>query len=148
MLEKYKDEERESRLSACRTSPFLDPLSAQTLLQRNNSTTVRPLHFVTMTHQSTPAPQIALALADGGPLSAIYETGALCPPDESLDGLDFTSLHHYVGASAGCCIVAGLANNMSPCKLCAIFILNDNQEVMGDLNHAIITRQRQHPVMS
>lgn len=80
-----------------------------------------------MNHKSTRAPKIALALAGGGPLGAIYEIGALCALDESLDGLDFTRLHHYVGVSAGGFIAAGLANNMSPRELCAMFILNDSQ---------------------
>ncbi|HPH14784.1 MAG TPA: patatin-like phospholipase family protein [Burkholderiaceae bacterium] len=80
-----------------------------------------------MNHKSTRAPKIALALAGGGPLGAIYEIGALCALDESLDGLDFTRLHHYVGVSAGGFIAAGLANNMSPRELCAMFILNGSQ---------------------
>ena len=41
-------------------------------------------------------PKIALALAGGGPLGAIYEVGAMCALEESLNGLDFTKLHHYV----------------------------------------------------
>ena len=40
--------------------------------------------------------RIGLALAGGGPLGAIYEIGALCALDESLEGLSFTELHHYV----------------------------------------------------
>ncbi len=67
-------------------------------------------------------PTIALALAGGGPLGAIYEIGALCALDEALAGLDFTRLHHYVGVSAGGFIAAGLANGMSPRDLCASFI--------------------------
>jgi predicted acylesterase/phospholipase RssA len=39
---------------------------------------------------STAKPRIALALAGGGPLGAIYEIGALCALDESLQGLSFT----------------------------------------------------------
>jgi NTE family protein len=73
------------------------------------------------TKKST-APRIALALAGGGPLGAIYEIGALCALDEALEGLDFTRLHHYVGVSAGGFIAAGLANGMSPRELCAAFI--------------------------
>jgi NTE family protein len=42
-------------------------------------------------------PRIALALSGGGPLGAIYEIGALCALDESLRGLSFTGLDHYVG---------------------------------------------------
>ena len=33
-------------------------------------------------------PRIALALAGGGPLGAIYEIGALCALEQSLTGLD------------------------------------------------------------
>ena len=46
-------------------------------------------------------PRIGLALAGGGPLGAIYEIGALCALEESLDGISFNKLHHYVGVSAG-----------------------------------------------
>ena len=52
-------------------------------------------------------PRIALALAGGGPLGAIYEIGALCALSESLQGLDFNDLDHYVGVSAGGFIAAG-----------------------------------------
>jgi predicted acylesterase/phospholipase RssA len=72
------------------------------------------------------APKIALALAGGGPLGAIYEIGALCALDEALEGVDFTHLHHYVGVSAGGFIAAGLANGMSPRELCASFIECDD----------------------
>ena len=82
-------------------------------------------------HTSTPhasgKPRIGLALAGGGPLGAIYEIGALCALDESLDGLSFTELHHYVGVSAGGFIAAGLANGMTPRELCAAFIENDHE---------------------
>jgi predicted acylesterase/phospholipase RssA len=68
------------------------------------------------------APRIALALAGGGPLGAIYEIGALCALEESLAGLDFNQLDHYVGVSAGGFIAAGLANGMTPRELCTAFI--------------------------
>jgi NTE family protein len=68
------------------------------------------------------APRIALALAGGGPLGAIYEIGALCALDESLNGLHLTELDHYVGVSAGGFLAAGLANGMSPRELCQGFI--------------------------
>lgn len=71
-------------------------------------------------------PKIALALSGGGPLGAIYEIGAMCALEESLDGLDFTQLHHYVGVSAGGFIVASLANGITPRELCASFIENDS----------------------
>ncbi|MGB4116702.1 MAG: patatin-like phospholipase family protein [Polaromonas sp.] len=70
-------------------------------------------------------PRIGLALAGGGPLGAIYEIGALCALDESLEGISFTNLHHYVGVSAGGFIAAGLANGMTPRELCAAFIETD-----------------------
>ena len=78
-----------------------------------------------MTAASRTPPKIALALAGGGPLGAIYEVGAMCALEESLDGLDFTKLDHYVGVSAGGFIVAALANGMTPRELCAAFIEND-----------------------
>lgn len=68
------------------------------------------------------SPTIALALAGGGPLGAIYEVGALCALDESLAGVDFTHLNHYVGVSAGGFIAAALANGMTPRQLCKAFI--------------------------
>lgn len=77
--------------------------------------------------RSEKKPRIALALAGGGPLGAIYEIGALCALDESLHGLSLTRLHHYVGVSAGGFIAAGLANGMTPRELCAAFIENDHQ---------------------
>lgn len=80
-----------------------------------------------MTAPAKPSPKIALALAGGGPLGAIYEVGAMCALEESLNGLDFTKLHHYVGVSAGGFIAAALANGMSPRELCASFIENDSE---------------------
>lgn len=67
-------------------------------------------------------PRIALALAGGGPLGAIYEIGALCALEHSLRGLDLRRLHHYVGVSAGAFIAAGLANGISMRDLYAAFI--------------------------
>lgn len=67
-------------------------------------------------------PRIAVALAGGGPLGAIYEIGALCALDDCLQGLDFNACDHYVGVSAGGFIAAGLANGMTPRQLCAMFI--------------------------
>ena len=80
-----------------------------------------------MNVNSITPPKIALALAGGGPLGAIYEVGAMCALEESLNGLDFTKLDHYVGVSAGGFIVAALANGMSPRELCASFIENDSE---------------------
>lgn len=80
-----------------------------------------------MNANSHTPPKIALALSGGGPLGAIYEVGAMCALEESLNGLDFNKLDHYVGVSAGGFIVAALANGMSPRELCASFIENDSE---------------------
>jgi NTE family protein len=77
-----------------------------------------------MSKGSARPPRIALALAGGGPLGAIYEIGALCALEEALQGVDFSRLHHYVGVSAGGFLAAGLANGMRPRELCASFISN------------------------
>jgi NTE family protein len=73
-------------------------------------------------------PRIALALAGGGPLGAIYEIGALCALEEALDGVSFADIDAYVGVSAGGFIAAGLANGMTPRELCASFIENAGPE--------------------
>jgi NTE family protein len=78
---------------------------------------------------TTRSPRIALALAGGGPLGAIYEIGALCALDEALDGLNLTALDHYIGVSAGGFIAAGLANGMAPRELCRAFI---DEHAQGD----------------
>jgi NTE family protein len=78
-----------------------------------------------MRARSSNSPKIALALAGGGPLGAIYEVGAMCALEESLRGLDFNQLDHYVGVSAGGFIAAALANGMTPRELCASFIESD-----------------------
>ena len=75
-----------------------------------------------MTPRKAHAPKIALALAGGGPLGAIYEIGALCALQESLQGIDFNRLQHYVGVSAGSFIAAGLANGVTPRQLFSLFI--------------------------
>jgi NTE family protein len=58
-------------------------------------------------------------------MGAIYEIGALCALEESLNGIDFTKLQHYVGVSAGGFIAAGLANGFTPRQLCSLFIENE-----------------------
>lgn len=67
-------------------------------------------------------PRVALALAGGGPLGAIYEIGALCALDDCLPGLALNHCSHYVGVSAGGFIAAGLANGLTPRQLCHAFI--------------------------
>lgn len=75
-----------------------------------------------MTRPKPHAPKIALALAGGGPLGAIYEIGALCALQESLKGIHFNRLQHYVGVSAGSFIAAALANGITPRQLFSLFI--------------------------
>jgi len=75
-----------------------------------------------MKRPKPPSPKIALALAGGGPLGAIYEIGALCALQESLKGIHFNRLQHYVGVSAGGFIAAALANDITPLQLFALFI--------------------------
>ena len=77
--------------------------------------------------------RIALALAGGGPLGAIYEIGALCALEDSLAGLKLTELDHYVGVSAGGFIAASLANGITPRELCASFITNNGETGPSDL---------------
>ena len=88
--------------------------------------------FPPATRTQARKPRIALSLAGGGPLGAIYEIGALCALQEALDGVDFTQLDHYVGVSAGSFIAASLANGMSPQDLCTNFIENEVED--GDAN--------------
>ncbi len=84
-----------------------------------------------MTRNAPGPAKIALALAGGGPLGAIYEIGALCALEDSLTGVDFTQLDHYVGVSAGGFIAASLANGITPRELCVSFIENDTASGTG-----------------
>lgn len=77
-------------------------------------------------------PQMAVALAGGGPLGAIYEIGVLMALSEALDGFDFNDLDTYVGVSAGGFIAAGLANGLSPAYMYRMFIDSDSAEVPFD----------------
>lgn len=77
-------------------------------------------------------PPMAVALAGGGPLGAIYEIGALMALSEALDGFDFNELDAYVGVSAGGFIAAGLANGLSPAYMYRMFIDSDSAAVPFD----------------
>jgi NTE family protein len=79
----------------------------------------------TPTPRVSDQPRIAIALAGGGPLGAVYEIGVVCALADSLDGIDFTQLDHYVGVSSGGFIAAGLANGIAPRALCDMFITSD-----------------------
>lgn len=80
-------------------------------------------------NSTRPQPQMALALAGGGPLGAIYEIGTLMALSEALDGFDFNDLDVYVGVSAGSFIAAGLANGLSPAYMYRMFIDSQSAEV-------------------
>lgn len=70
-------------------------------------------------------PKIALALAGGGPLGAMYEIGVLMALDESVEGLDLNGMDVYVGVSAGSFITAALANGMTPSEIYRLFVENE-----------------------
>ena len=78
--------------------------------------------------EQTQRPRVALALAGGGPLGAIYEIGALCALQDCLPSLDFNRCEHYIGVSAGGFIAAGLANGLTPHEMCDIFIEDRQHE--------------------
>ena len=71
-------------------------------------------------------PRIALAMAGGGPLGAIYEIGALTALSEALENLDLNALDLYIGVSAGGILGAGLANGITPREMCARFIESED----------------------
>lgn len=75
---------------------------------------------------STRRSRIGLALAGGGPVGGVYELGTLQALDEAFDGIELTDLDVYVGVSSGGFLSASLANQISPAKLCQIFIDNDD----------------------
>lgn len=79
-------------------------------------------------HASSSPPPIALALAGGGPLGAVYEVGVLAALHEALPTLDFTKLHSYVGVSAGAFVTAGLANGITPREMVQLFIENEGED--------------------
>ena len=69
-------------------------------------------------------PKVALALAGGGPLGAMYEIGVLMALDESIEGLKLNDMDVYVGVSAGSFITAALANQLTPAEIYRLFIDN------------------------
>lgn len=81
---------------------------------------------------------MALALAGGGPLGAVYEIGAITALSEALDGLDFNDMDVYVGVSAGAFITAGLANGLTPGQLCRMFIDGESALVPFNPNRFLV----------
>lgn len=72
--------------------------------------------------------RIAVALAGGGPLGAFFELGALQALSESIEGLDLTQLHAYVGVSSGSLLAACLANGLTPMDMGRLVIANESGE--------------------
>ena len=100
------------------------PAASASLAEAADRTYRAPAHSKSAKRQSAQG-RIGLALAGGGPLGAIYELGALAALAESLEGLDFTDLHVYVGVSSGGFIAAGLANGYTPIEMFRMFIESD-----------------------
>lgn len=67
-------------------------------------------------------PTIALAIAGGGPLGAIYELGALQALDEAIDGAHMHDLDIYVGVSSGAVLSANLANRITTSQMARVFM--------------------------
>lgn len=67
-------------------------------------------------------PTIALAIAGGGPLGAIYELGALQALDESIAGVHMHDLDVYVGVSSGAVLSANLANRVTTAQMARVFM--------------------------
>jgi len=87
--------------------------------------------------ESTKRSKIGLACAGGVVEGAIYEIGALCAIDESIDGIDFHHLDTYVGVSSGGLIGSILANGVPARELSRAIVsaahddsLNLNPEVL------------------
>jgi predicted acylesterase/phospholipase RssA len=72
--------------------------------------------------------RIGVALAGGGPLGAFFELGTLQALAESIEGLDLTDLHAYVGVSSGSMLAAGLANGITPVDMARLIITNESGE--------------------
>ena len=94
----------------------------------------RPLQKTPPSRKMAARPKIALAMAGGGPLGAMYEIGVLMALDEALVGLDLNDMDIYVGVSAGSFLTAGLANQLTPTEIYRLFIDNDTRGARhGDL---------------
>jgi NTE family protein len=73
-------------------------------------------------------PTIALAIAGGGPLGAIYELGALQAIDEAIDGVHMHDLDIYVGVSSGAIMSANLANRITISQMARVFMSTPEAE--------------------
>lgn len=73
-------------------------------------------------------PRIALAIAGGGPLGAIYELGALHALEEAIDGVYMHDLDIYVGVSSGAFLSASLANRITTSQMTRVFMNSPDAE--------------------
>lgn len=73
-------------------------------------------------------PSIALAIAGGGPLGAIYELGALQAIDEAIHGVHMHDLDIYVGVSSGAFLTASLANRITTSQMARVFMSTPEAE--------------------
>lgn len=73
--------------------------------------------------------KIAVALAGGGPLGAIYEIGASAALAQAIDGFEVHHADIFVGVSSGGFVAAALANGISPANLARILIDDDDEEI-------------------
>ncbi|HSH27521.1 MAG TPA: patatin-like phospholipase family protein, partial [Wenzhouxiangella sp.] len=78
--------------------------------------------------ESSRHPTIALAIAGGGPLGAIYELGALQALDEAIDGMHIHGLDIYVGVSSGAILSANLANHITVSQMARVFMSTPDAE--------------------
>ncbi|MDE1959303.1 MAG: patatin-like phospholipase family protein [Xanthomonadaceae bacterium] len=74
--------------------------------------------------------RIGLAVAGGGPIGGMWELGALHALADSIDGLDLTELHVYVGVSSGSFLAAGLANGLDTAEMARIFLTGNSREAV------------------
>ncbi|MEP7156974.1 MAG: patatin-like phospholipase family protein [Betaproteobacteria bacterium] len=102
--------------------------------ERNPKIAAKPLARKAPTRKSGGKPKVALALAGGGPLGAMYEIGVLLALDEALVGLYLNDMDIYVGVSAGSFLTAGLANQLTPTDIYRMFIDNDSADGKGASN--------------
>ncbi|MEO8101324.1 MAG: patatin-like phospholipase family protein [Betaproteobacteria bacterium] len=99
---------------------------AKLIKQSSQRQSSKPLAITPAARKSAKArPKIALALAGGGPLGAMYEIGVLMALDEALTGLNLNDMDIYVGVSAGSFLTAGLANQLTPTEIYRMFIDNE-----------------------
>lgn len=90
-----------------------------------------------LTPQLAPRPRragrrVAVALAGGGPLGAFFAIGTLQALAESIDELDLTALHAYVGVSSGSMLAAGLANGLTPVDIGRLVISDESGAFPAD----------------